>query len=82
MFSLLFKLIMKLLTLKNVARITLNLEIVFLALMMIQMVENFGHSVSLIVLREAFAMNHQIVMFVIITVDDMHCHKIISIISI
>ena len=61
--------------LENVVIITPNLEVVFLAKMMIQkQVENVGRTVSPIVKKEAFARNYRRLLFVIVIVDDMHCH--------
>ena len=59
---------------EDVATITLNSEVVFLANMMIQMVENVEHNVSLIELGEAFARNYLRVLFSIVIIDDMLCH--------
>ena len=59
---------------EDVATITLNSKVVFLANMMIQMVENVEHNVSLIVLGEAFARNYLRVLFAIVIIDNMLCH--------
>ena len=68
---------------EGVAKITQNLDIVFPAKMMIQMVENVGHTVSQIVQRVAGAKNYlAVVMFVIVIVDHMLYMGIIRIISI
>ena len=57
---------------EGVAKITQNLDIVFLTKMMIQMVGNVGHTVSHIVQRVASAKNYlTVVMFVIVIVDHM-----------
>ena len=57
---------------EGVAKITQNLDTVFLAKMMIQMVENVGHIVSQNVQRAAYAKNYLVVvMFVIVIVDHM-----------
>ena len=57
---------------EDIAKIILNLVIVFLAKMMIQMMKNIGHFVQWNIQKEAFLKNYIRSSFIIVIIDDLY----------